>query len=71
MEEIKKVELNDDLLDQVSGGVINVYDAPLPKQSYYKYTCRDCGNVGIVVGCPSVCCTCKSANIDREEYNPS
>ena len=63
-------ELNEEQLEQVAGGAINVYDAPAPKQPYYKYTCHACGEVGIVVGCPSVCCTCKSTNIDREEYAP-
>ena len=63
-------ELNDDLLDQVNGGAINVFDAPLPKQPYYKCTCHACGNVGIVVGKPSVCCACKSTNISCEEYTP-
>ena len=69
MDEIKKIELSDDLLDKVVGGLINTfYDAPVnPK--YWKYTCRACGNVGIVLGCPSAC-SCGSTNISCEEYNP-
>ena len=63
-------ELDDDQLDQVAGGAINVYDAPLPKQPYWKYTCHTCGNVGIVVGWPPACCTCKDTNITRVEYKP-
>ena len=73
MEEKKNpqgVELNDTQLDQVSGGAINVYDAPGSRQLYYKYTCRACGMVGVVADYPAACCTCKSTNIVCEEYKP-
>ena len=63
-------ELNDDLLDQVNGGVINVFDAPSPKQPYYKYTCHACGKIGIGPGDTSECAFCKSTNISCEEYTP-
>ena len=43
----KKIELNDDLLDQVVGGAINVFDAPSPKEPYYKCTCHACSQVGV------------------------
>ena len=70
MSENKKVPLTEEQLDKVAGGAINVYDAPLPKQAYWKHTCRACGNVGIVLGCPSACHKCGSTEIDREEYKP-
>ena len=70
MDEKKMVELTDDQLDQVAGGLIEVYDASTLQQLYYKYTCRACGDSGIVTGYPSVCGACKSTNITCEEYNP-
>ena len=68
--ENKKIELNDDLLDQVVGGAINVFDAPSPKEPYCKCTCHACGQVGVGVGRLSECAFCKSTNITCEEYNP-
>ena len=68
--ENKKIELNDDLLDQVVGGVINVFDAPSAKEPYYKCTCHACGQVGVGVVRSSECAFCKSTNITCEEYNP-
>ena len=70
MEEKKIVELKEDQLEQVAGGVINVFDAPSPKQSYYKCTCHAGGQVGVGVVRPSECAFCKSKNITCEEYNP-
>ena len=43
----KKLELTDELLDQVVGGAINVFDAPSPKEPYYKCTCHACSQVGV------------------------
>ena len=69
MDENKMIELSDDLLEQAVGGAINVfYD--VPKADYYKYTCRACGCVGIVVGWPDACCDCNSTDIGREIYKP-
>ena len=62
-------ELNDEQLDQVAGGVIKVFDAPATRD-FWKYTCRACGDIGIVSGRPSVCCNCKGTNIVCEEYKP-
>lgn len=70
MEEKKIVELKEDQLEQVAGGVINVFDAPSPKQPYYRCTCHACNQVGVGVGRPSECAFCKSKNITCEEYNP-
>lgn len=66
----KKYELTDELLDQVVGGAINVFDAPSPKGPYYKCTCHACGQVGVGVVRSSECAFCKSTNITCEEYNP-
>ena len=63
-------ELNDDQLDEVTGGAINIfYDMP-HNPVYYKYTCRDCGNVGIVLGHPDGCNACGSTNFASEVYDP-
>ena len=70
MEENKKIELNDDMLDQVAGGAINVFDAPSSNEAYYKCTCHACGEIGIGVGRSYECAFCKSTNITCEEYNP-
>ena len=66
----KKYELNDELLEQVSGGAINIYDAPSSKQPYYKYTCPACGISAVTNYWPECCNTCKGTNITREAYNP-
>ena len=68
--ENKKIELTDELLDQVVGGAINVFDAPSHKGPYYKCTCHACSQVGVGVERPSECVFCKSSNITCEAYNP-
>ena len=68
MDQKMKVELNDDELEQVTGGAINVFDAPSKSESYWKYTCRVCGDVGITAGKVDCCGTCNSTNIDNEIY---
>ena len=63
-------ELNDEQLDQVAGGAINVfYEVPVNRQ-YWKYTCPACGISAVTNYWPECCNTCKEANITREEYKP-
>ena len=70
MDEKKVTQLDDEQLDQVSGGIINVFDAPAFKCEYWKYTCHTCGSVGVVAGRPAVCANCHAGNITCEEYKP-
>ena len=54
------VELNDEELEQVSGGTgVDEEEEELPGYD----------DAGIVLGCPSAC-SCGSTNISCEEYNP-
>ena len=70
MEEIKKFELDDDQLDQVAGGAINVFDQGPYHKTYWKCTCYACGEIGIGEYRESACVFCGSTNIKVEEYNP-
>ena len=70
MNENKKLVLDDDVLDQVVGGAINIYDAPSPKQLYYRYSCPACGVSAVTNYWPECCNTCKGTDITREEYTP-
>ena len=68
MDQKKITDLDDNELDQVTGGAINVFDAPSQKEDYWKYTCRTCGEVAITVGKVDCCVTCKSTDIHSEIY---
>ena len=72
MERKNALPLEDEELEIATGGAINVYDAPSVNNTYWKYTCRTCGDVGIVAlsGNETVknCATCHSTNIDAEIY---
>ena len=75
MEEKKKAgqnpaELSDEQMDKVSGGVINVFDAPLRNIVWWDYTCRACGNVACVYTADGeeflACGKCGSLNIEKK-----
>ena len=67
--EFPLIELTDEQLSPVVGGVINVfYD--VPKEDYWKYTCHSCGHSAVTVGRPNVCNGCGSVNITCELYKP-
>ena len=75
MEEKKKNtpianELNDEQLEQVAGGVINVYDVGDRNPNYWKYTCRACGHAAVVNYWPEACNNCHAGNITCVEYKP-
>ena len=69
MEVNKKVELNEEQLDRVTGGAINVFDGGPYHKTYWKCTCYACGHMGIGQCRNSACASCGSTNIKVEEYN--
>ena len=70
MDENKKLVLDDDVLDQVVGGAINIYDGGAYHTTYWKYTCPACGISAVTNYWPECCNTCKGTDISREEYKP-
>ena len=70
MNENKKIALDDDVLEQVIGGAINVYDAGEYQTTYWKYTCPVCKISAVTNYWPECCNTCKGTDISREEYKP-
>ena len=72
MEEKNLFELDDTELDDISGGLINTFDAPSTSNTWWKCTCHSCGNVGIVPTANNIpltnCPLCNSTDIDKEIY---
>ena len=72
MELDKNPELSEEILEKVTGGVINTFDAPTYKPTWWRFVCHDCGNEGCVAtpgDAPLRKCTiCDSVNITKEIY---
>ena len=72
MEQKNLFELDDTELDDISGGLINTFDAPSTGNTWWKCTCHSCGNVGIVPTANNIpltnCPLCNSTDIDKEIY---
>lgn len=74
MEQQNVLPLEDDALDMISGGAINVFDAPPKSTTWWKFTCHACGNAGVVPTYDNApltnCVACNSTNIDKAVYQP-